>query len=99
MGTIKLSTGCQDEWVWVEVEDNGRGMSEEVQRRIFEPFFTTKPVGMGTGLGLSLSYGIVQRHGGRIEVDSQIGIGSNFRLLLPIRPPADHIKQDSEISS
>jgi signal transduction histidine kinase len=99
-GTITIRTRQTDEnWVCVEVGDTGKGIAPEHITRIFEPFFTTKPVGMGTGLGLSLSYGIVQRHGGRIEVDSQIGIGSNFRLLLPIRPPADHIKQDSEISS
>ena len=99
-GTITIRTRQTDEnWVCVEVSDTGKGIAPEHITRIFEPFFTTKPVGKGTGLGLSLSYSIIQRHGGRIEVDSQIGIGSNFRLLLPISPPADHIKQDSEISS
>jgi signal transduction histidine kinase len=89
-GIITLRTGCDDEWVWVEVEDNGCGIPADNMTRIFEPFFTTKPVGMGTGLGLSLSYGIVAQHGGRIEVSSQIGTGSTFRVLLPRDPPAPH---------
>jgi len=67
----------------VEVEDSGKGINPEHLERIFEPFFTTKPVGSGTGLGLSLSYGIVQQHGGRIEVKSEPGKGSVFRVVLP----------------
>lgn len=89
-GIITIRTGCDDDWVWVEVEDNGSGIPADNMTRIFEPFFTTKPVGMGTGLGLSLSYGIVAQHGGRIEVHSQIGAGSTFRVLLPRDPPAAH---------
>ena len=58
-------------------------MAEETRQRIFEPFFTTKPAGHGTGLGLSVSYGIVQAHGGSIEVESQVGSGSVFRIFLP----------------
>ncbi|MBE2260345.1 MAG: PAS domain S-box protein [Rhodobacteraceae bacterium] len=85
MGTITLSTGHQDGWVWVEVRDSGRGMTEEVQRRVFEPFFTTKPVGKGTGLGMSLSYGIVRKHNGRIELGSTPGHGTRFRVWLPVR--------------
>ena len=84
MGTIVLSTGQQDEWVWVEVRDDGRGMSEEVRRRVFEPFFTTKPVGKGTGLGMSLSYNIVKKHNGCIEVDSLPGQGTRFRVWVPV---------------
>ncbi|HRD92679.1 MAG TPA: ATP-binding protein [Accumulibacter sp.] len=89
MGTITLSTGHQDDWVWVEVQDTGRGMSEDVKRRIFEPFFTTKPVGQGTGLGMSVSYNIVQKHHGRIELDSTPGQGTRFRVWVPVRQTAE----------
>jgi PAS domain S-box-containing protein len=82
-GRIMLRTGHDDSTVWVEVEDTGQGISQEHLGRIFEPFFTTKPVGKGTGLGLSLSYGIVQKHGGRIEVASEAGKGTRFRVILP----------------
>ncbi|HCL3396577.1 TPA: hypothetical protein N2A67_006482, partial [Pseudomonas aeruginosa] len=73
----------------IEVEDSGQGISPEILPRIFDPFFTTKPVGKGTGLGLSLSYGIVQKHGGTIEVRSQPGVGSAFRIVLPLESPGN----------
>ena len=82
-GLITIRTGYDDENVWVEVEDTGKGIKPEHMGRIFEPFFTTKPVGKGTGLGLSLSYGIVHKHGGRIEVKSELDKGSIFRVVLP----------------
>lgn len=88
-GVIHVRTGAGDGQVWVEVEDNGRGMPAEVRQRIFEPFYTTKPVGKGTGLGLSLAYDIVTRHGGHIEVSSEPGRGSRFRVVLPLGRPAD----------
>jgi PAS domain S-box-containing protein len=84
-GTITIATGHEGESVWVEVRDNGCGISQENLKRIFDPFFTTKPVGKGTGLGLSLSYGIVQKHGGRIDVESEPGVGTAFRVWLPVR--------------
>ena len=87
-GVITLRTGAADDWVWVEVADNGVGIAPENLKRIFEPFFTTKPVGSGTGLGLSLSYGIVHRHGGRIDVSSVVGKGTRFTVHLPVQPPA-----------
>lgn len=84
-GVITISSGMEGERVWVEVADNGKGIPSENLKRIFEPFFTTKPVGKGTGLGLSLSYGIIQKHNGRIEVQSEVGKGTRFRVWLPIR--------------
>ena len=86
-GTITLASGAQDGWVWVQVSDTGAGMSDAVVRRIFEPFYTTKDVGKGTGLGLSLSFSIVQRHGGAIQVRSQRGVGSQFRVWVPVAGP------------
>ena len=83
-GTITVRTGSSGDEVWVEVEDTGKGIAPENLNRIFDPFFTTKPIGKGTGLGLSLSYGIVQKHHGRIEVKSEVGKGSTFRVWLPV---------------
>ncbi|GMR19463.1 MAG: hypothetical protein BMS9Abin36_0058 [Gammaproteobacteria bacterium] len=83
-GVITLRTGSEHGWVWVEISDTGQGIEPEQLKRIFDPFFTTKPVGTGTGLGLSLSYGIVQAHGGRIDVDSEPGNGTTFRVWLPV---------------
>ena len=83
-GTITVRTGVSGKEVWVEIEDTGKGISPENINRIFDPFFTTKPVGKGTGLGLSLSYGIVQKHHGRIEVKSEVGHGTTFRVSLPM---------------
>ena len=82
-GTITIRTGCEGSDVWVEVADNGCGITKENLSRIFDPFFTTKPVGKGTGLGLSLSYGIVKKHAGRVEVTSEIGAGTTFRVTVP----------------
>ncbi|MCB2198241.1 response regulator [bacterium] len=76
-----------DGFVAIEIEDNGSGMDEKTKSRIFDPFYTTKAVGEGTGLGLSISYRIIKDHGGRIEVDSEVGKGTTFRLILPIEGP------------
>lgn len=84
-GTITLRTGHEGAEVWVEVADSGCGIAPENLSRIFDPFFTTKPVGQGTGLGLSLSYGIIQKHAGRMEVSSRLGQGTCFRITLPVR--------------
>ena len=84
-GLIILRTRVSGDEVRIEVIDNGSGIAPDVLKRIFDPFFTTKPVGKGTGLGLALSYGIVKKHGGRIEVDSVPGRGTTFRVCIPLR--------------
>lgn len=83
-GEITIRSGVKGDEVWVEIVDTGKGIAPEHLNRIFDPFFTTKPVGVGTGLGLSLSYGIVQKHHGRIEVSSEVGKGTKMRVCLPI---------------
>lgn len=87
-GTITIRTGQERDQVWVEVQDTGAGIAPAHLTRIFDPFFTTKPVGKGTGLGLSLSYGIVQKHGGTFSVHSDVGVGTVFRVTLPIQMKA-----------
>jgi two-component system NtrC family sensor kinase len=87
-GKLTVRTGRGPAWaneVVVEIEDNGVGIPRSEQSKIFEPFYTTKPPGRGTGLGLSICYGIVEDHQGRIEVDSQPGRGSTFRVFLPVQ--------------
>lgn len=82
-GEITIRTGSSETEVWIDIEDTGRGIAPEHLTRIFEPFFTTKPVGKGTGLGLSLSYGIIKKHHGRIDLSSEVGKGTRFRVVLP----------------
>lgn len=82
---ITLRTVREGRWARVDLEDNGPGMDKSTRRRLFEPFFTTKPVGMGTGLGLSVSYFIItEQHGGRIEVTSRPGKGACFTIRLAL---------------
>jgi|APMI01.1.fsa_nt_gi two-component system, NtrC family, sensor kinase len=89
-GEITLSTErVGNDAVRVSVSDTGKGIAPTDLERIFEPFYTTKPIGKGTGLGLSLAWGIVERHHGRIEVHSEVGLGSTFMVTLPINPPED----------
>ncbi len=84
---VRLTTSSEGQAV-VEISDTGAGMSSEVLARLFEPFFTTKPAGAGTGVGLSICRNIVEGHGGRIEVKSELGKGSLFRVILPALGPA-----------
>ena len=86
-GKITIRCGVAPDTVWFEFEDNGVGMDAATIARIFDPFFTTKDVGTGTGLGLSVSLGIVKRHGGQITVRSTPGVGTTFKIELPLRQP------------
>jgi len=82
-GVLRIATHCREGMVRVEVCDTGKGIAASDLARIYDPFFTTKPPKKGTGLGLSVSYGIVREHGGAIEVNSQPGEGSTFRIEFP----------------
>ncbi|HEX7327310.1 MAG TPA: ATP-binding protein [Casimicrobiaceae bacterium] len=84
-GTITIATGTDDAEAWVRVEDTGCGIRPGNLSRIFEPFFTTRPAGQGAGLGLSIASSIVRKHGGRIDVASDVGHGSRFTVWLPLR--------------
>ena len=94
-GAIHLRTGADAEEVWVEIADSGSGIAPEHLTHIFDPFFTTKPVGVGTGLGLALSYATVQKHHGRIDVASVPGRGTTFHIRLPLRQPHSDPTQDA----
>ena len=76
------------EFLLVKISDTGHGIEEKNLARIFDPFFTTKPTGEGTGLGLSVSYGIIKNHGGDILVESKVGKGSTFTVVLPLASPS-----------
>src|SRR5207253_3760413 len=89
-GQLLIRTDSQDSKIEVSVQDTGAGISRDNIKKIYDPFFTTKAVGKGTGLGLSVSYGIVQEHGGNISVESKPGVGTSFRLELPlVRKPVN----------
>jgi signal transduction histidine kinase len=84
-GEIRIETRLEQPWVVIVVEDTGKGIPPETVSRIFEPFFSTKDVGKGMGLGLSISYGIIEKHGGQIHVESQVGAGTRFTIRIPFR--------------
>jgi two-component system NtrC family sensor kinase len=98
-GTLTISTSASTSTtgpkVCAEFSDTGCGIPASHLAKIFDPFFTTKPLGRGTGLGLSVCYGIVSEHGGTIEVDSTEGKGSTFRIMLPVTlTRSEHIGQE-----
>ncbi len=99
-GRLQITTGmtAPDGEVAITISDTGHGIEKKNLARIFDPFFTTKPTGEGTGLGLSVSYGIVKNHGGDILVESEVGKGSTFTVLLPLVSPISRIK-DGKINS
>ena len=80
---LTIKSNLEGDMVTVYVADTGTGMSEEVQAKLFEPFFTTKKVGKGTGLGVSISYGIVKDYDGDIKIESEVGKGTTFKLTFP----------------
>jgi len=84
-GRLSVRTAARNSQLVVEIRDTGEGISPEAIQQIYDPFFTTKPVGKGTGLGLAVSYGIVQEHSGRIAVDSRPGEGTTFTIHLPLK--------------
>ena len=93
-GSLSISTGFNpvEGQVIVRIADTGHGIEEKNLARIFDPFFTTKPTGEGTGLGLSVSYGIIKNHGGEIQVESKVGKGSTFTIVLPLISPHPRMK-------
>ena len=83
-GHITITTNADKDKFTISIQDDGIGMSDEVQKHIFEPFYTTKELGSGIGLGLSISYGIIENHNGSIRVKSEVGKGSEFLIELPL---------------
>lgn len=79
---LRIKTYTKEDWVVTEVSDTGIGMTEEVKKKIFEPFFTTKETGKGTGLGTSISFGIIKDYGGTIDIQSEYGKGATFMIDL-----------------
>ena len=85
-GVVELTCSEHGREVAIEVRDYGVGIAPELLEKVFDPFFTTKDVDKGTGLGLAISHGIIERHYGRIEVESELGRGTCFRIVLPASP-------------
>ena len=83
-GCLTIETAVQGGSVVVRISDNGKGMPPEVVSKIFDPFFTTKEIGQGTGLGLSVSHGIIEKHQGTISAQSEEGVGTTFTVVLPV---------------
>jgi len=99
MGTVKIRTYADEDYVSCEIEDNGPGIPPEYLKKIYEPFFTTKPAGKGTGLGLSVSYDIiVNKHKGELQVDSTLGKGTKFTIKLPLKTTIDTQHLENQIS-
>jgi signal transduction histidine kinase len=88
-GTLSVRAVGREDWVALAISDTGYGIPPEVIPHIFEPFFSTKDKAEGVGLGLAVAYGIIQRHGGDIEVESKVNHGTTFTVTLPKRPPVD----------
>ena len=87
-GDVFINVKKAGENVEIEFKDTGKGIKKENLSKVFDPFFTTKPVGQGTGLGMSISYRVIQNHYGTISVESELGQGASFKIILPINHPA-----------
>jgi signal transduction histidine kinase len=83
-GKLEISTSSDEQFVYISIKDNGIGMADEVRRKIFDPFFTTKPVGKGTGLGMSITFSIINDHHGNITLETKHNVGTEFIIQLPI---------------
>jgi two-component system NtrC family sensor kinase len=93
-GTLTISCKQQNSFIVIKISDTGKGIPEANLDRIFDPFFTTKPVGKGTGLGLSICYGIIEKMGGKIDVQSKVGSGTTFLIYLPLQPKASRLGKE-----
>ena len=95
---ITIYTEETNSGVQIRIKDNGVGIPDEIKDRIWEPFFTTKEVGVGTGLGMSITYGIIEKHGGKIELSSEVGKGTEFVISLPKKITPIKKKEDKEVA-
>jgi signal transduction histidine kinase len=95
-GTITIATVQKDSKVHISFADDGVGIPEENIDKVFDPGFTTKGVGVGTGLGLSICYKIIKNHGGEIKLESELGKGSNFTIILPLDFTSSVDKQNNK---
>lgn len=95
IGEICIDAGVAAEEIWVDISDSGGGIAPEHMPKIFDPFFTTKPAGKGTGLGLSLSFAVIKKHHGRIEVKDTSPLGTTFRIWLPLRQPSSRSERQA----
>ncbi|MEO1255512.1 MAG: ATP-binding protein, partial [Bacteroidota bacterium] len=95
---ITIYTEEADKEVMIRMKDNGIGIPDEIKNRIWEPFFTTKEVGVGTGLGMSITYGIIEKHGGKIELSSEVGKGTEFVITLPKKITPIKKKESQEVA-
>jgi signal transduction histidine kinase len=83
-GKITIATKADEDYIYISIADNGTGMDENTKKRLYEPFFTTKDVGEGTGLGMSIAYNTINKHNGQINIISEVGVGTEFIIKLPL---------------